>query len=75
MDNSKARASVDSFVDITIGNIRDEAIRECAERLKERLETETYFDVDPAGTTICYEYKTVDVEDIDDLVKEMVGEY
>ena len=56
-----------------IANARAEAIKGFAERLKENADTETYFD-SYNGERFEYKISTVDVEDIDDLVKEMVGE-
>ena len=53
---------------------RIKAIKEFAERLKEKAETETYTDYCPSGNSYQYEYRLVDVDDIDNLVKEMVGE-
>ena len=53
---------------------KSEAIKEFAERLKEKAETETYIDYLPNGNSYEYEYKTVDVDDINNLVKEMVGD-
>ena len=51
--------------------IRAEAIREFAEELKARTDTEWYHDVETGAIII---YRTVDVDDIDALVAEMTGE-
>jgi hypothetical protein len=51
--------------------IRAEAIREFAEELKARSETEYYHDVE---TNRIVTYRLVYVDDIDDLVAEMTGE-
>jgi hypothetical protein len=51
--------------------IRAEAIQKFAEELMARSETEFYHD-DVTGHT--YIYRTIDVDDIDDLVAEMLGD-
>ena len=50
--------------------IKHEAYKEFAEKLKERAETEIYEDYEPSGKPICYKYQMVDVDEIDNLVKE-----
>lgn len=44
-----------------------EAVKAFAEELKAKAETEYYYDVETRHT---YIYRTVDLDDIDDLVKE-----
>ena len=51
-----------------------EAIKEFAERLKGKAETETYDELNPSGKMFHYEYRYVDIEDIDTVYKEMVGD-
>lgn len=51
--------------------IRAEAIREFAEELKARAETEYYHDAETNRIVI---YRLVYVDDIDDLVAEMTGQ-
>lgn len=60
-------------VDLSIGSIKTEAIKEFAERLKENADTETYYDFYD-GKRYEYRISTVDVDDIDNLLKEIVGE-
>ena len=50
--------------------IKHEAYKEFSERLKERAETEIYEDYEPSGKPIYYKYQMVDVDEIDNLVKE-----
>lgn len=52
-------------------NIRAKAILDFADELKSRSETEFYYDVETGHT---YIYRTVDIDDIDSLVAEMIGE-
>lgn len=55
---------------IDAARIRAEAIREFAEELKARSESEWYRDVETNQIII---YRTVTIEDIDDLVDAMTG--
>jgi hypothetical protein len=55
---------------LDIDRIRAKAIREFADELKARSETEFYHDIETGHT---YVYRTVDTDDIDDLVAEMTG--
>lgn len=45
--------------------------KEFAEKLKKKVETETYDDVDPSGKILRYEYYIVYVEDIDETLVEL----
>ena len=53
--------------------LRLQDIKDFAERLKAKATVETYTDVEPEGT-FTHTYRTVDVEDIDELVKEIERE-
>lgn len=45
-----------------------------AEKLKKKVETEIYDDIDPSGKTIRHEYYIVYVEDIDETLAELMEE-
>lgn len=49
----------------------ESAYTDFAARLKEKAETEYYTDIDPVLGSIEYECKIVDVDDIDDILKEL----
>ena len=60
-------------LDDIIKTAKFEAITEFAERLKEKADTEIFEEYLPSGERYQLECKMVDIDDIDDLVKEMTN--
>lgn len=68
IENQSLRAAANSYK-IHYNEARSEAVKEFAERLKEKCHN--YY---PSIDSYCVSRKAVEIRDIDDLVKEMVGD-